>query len=206
MIHIAFDFADVERLAKSLGAAADQVPYAMSVALTEATEKTRRLLAEETWGPKHGIKVRNRSFMNATLTARGVKTTKYNLESEITEREAMRGRGHLMMHAKGGVRTPQHGRTQMAIPVSSIPRTGRGVPARLRPKTMGTDLFRLGSANALYTRDRKGKLKLMYVLKTATPIPRRVPFFQDYETNMARELKRSLPAAVEKAMRTRIVR
>jgi hypothetical protein len=205
MLSIGIDWSDAQRVMSNLQAAEDQMPFAMALALNAATEKTRKHLITETWGAAHGIKVRNQSFIAASLTTKGTRATKRQLETEIYDRLQ---RGHLMMHAKGGQRVPQ-GRAHMAVPVSSVQRTGRGVPQNLRPKAMGTKLFPLkgGSPDRLYTRDkRSGKLKLMYVLKTRTRIPKRVPFFEDYRMVMSRELMRALPIAVERAMSTRRVR
>jgi hypothetical protein len=49
----------------------------------------------------------------------------------------------------------------------------------------------------------KGRLKLMYVLKGRTPIPKRVPFYEDFAASMNRELQRTIPLAVARAMATR---
>jgi hypothetical protein len=86
------------------------------------------------------------------------------------------------------------------VPASSVPKGARGVPARLRPKNMPT-AFRKG--DVLYARDKKGRLTLLYVLKHQTKIPKRVPFYEDYAMSMSRELVRTIPMAVEKAMATR---
>jgi len=44
---------------------------------------------------------------------------------------------------------------------------------------------------------------LLYVLKPATAIPQRVPFYEDFAASMTRELVRTIPLAVQKAMATR---
>jgi hypothetical protein len=104
------------------------------------------------------------------------------------------------MQAKGGVRAP-HGGSNLAVPASDVPKTSRGVPARLRPKALA-NAFRKG--DVLYTRDpRQRRLRLMYVLKHATKIPKRVPFYEDFAESMRRELARPIPMAVEKALATR---
>jgi hypothetical protein len=46
-------------------------------------------------------------------------------------------------------------------------------------------------------------MKLMYVLKPATTIPKRVPFYEDFASVMQSELHRTIPLAVAKAMATR---
>src|SRR4029077_5117081 len=201
MLGLEIDFADVERVARNLKAAEDQIPFAMMRALDEATQIARRYLIQTTWPTK--IVQRNASFIAAALITKDARASKQSLSTEIYENPRMQGRGHLLMQAKGGVRTPR-GRAHMTIPSRNISRGARGVPERLRPKTLGADLFpRKGKGDALYMRDKKGRLRLMYFLKTATKIPKRVPFFEDYERVMSRELNRLLPIMIEKEMATR---
>ena len=195
---VVIDFPDIQRVMRNLKAAEDQMPYATALALNEATEKTRSYLIGHTW-PSH-IKQRNASFMSATLTTKDARATKRQLETEIYENPRMQGRGHLMLHAKGGTRVP-HSRAHLAVPSSNVPRlSGGGVAKRLKPKNM-PQAFRI--KDALYVRDRKGRLKLMYVLKGSTKIPKRVPFFEDYFASMRRELHKAIPKAVQRAMATR---
>ena len=74
------------------------------------------------------------------------------------------------------------------------------MPARLRPKNLPTAVRK---GDVLYARDKKGGLRLLYVLKPATKIPKRVPFYEDFAASMQRELQRTIPLAVAKAMQTR---
>ena len=108
-------------------------------------------------------------------------------------------RGSLQMQAKGGTRTP-HGGSNLAVPSSGVTRTSRGVSSRLRPKNLPTAVRK---GDVLYAKDRKGRLRLLYVLKPATAIPKRVPFYEDFAASMTRELVRTIPLAVQKAMATR---
>ena len=195
MITFVMDFTEVKKAALSLGAAVDQIPYAIALALNRSADITRNLLIKQAW-PSH-IHSRNASFIAASLTTREARATKGSLSVEIYDRLR---RGHLYEHAKGGVRVP-HGRSHLAVPTRNVPKTGRGVPQRLKPKTLGKDAVRI--KDALYRRDARGKLVLLYVLKPKTKIPRRVPFFEDYQASMQREMRRELPAAVARAMATR---
>jgi hypothetical protein len=191
---IEFDFSDWERAAKSIEGAADQLPYALSLALNRSAEVTRNLLIRATW-PAH-VTQRNSSFIAASLTTKDSRATKQSLAVEIYDKL---DRGNLEMQAKGGVRAP-HGGSNLAVPASSIPKTSRGVPAAMRPKAM-PNAFRKG--DVLYERDRRRRLRLMYVLKNVTKIPKRVPFYEDFAESMRRELTRTIPMAVEQALRTR---
>lgn len=199
MFGLEIDMSEVQRVVRSLRGSVDQIPYAMMLALNDATEKTRQHLIKTTW-PSSGIKVRNASFIAASLTSRDYRATKTVLSTEIYDRLR---RGHLAEHAKGGVRVAK-GRN-LAVPSRNVPRTARGVPKGLRPNVLGTKLFPVkgGRKDLLYTRDRRGRLKLMYVLKSNTRIPRRVPFYEDYEASMRLELRAALPLAVARAMATR---
>jgi hypothetical protein len=191
---IELDYSELEAAAVRIGASADQVPYALSLALNRAADVTRNLLIKTTW-PQH-VHQRNASFIAASLTTRDARASKTSLAVELYDKLA---RGNLVMQSKGGTRSPQGG-SNLAVPASSVPKGARGVPSRLRPKNMPT-AFRKG--DVLYARDKKGKLTLLYVLKHQTKIPKRVPFYEDYAMSMSRELVRTIPMAVEKAMATR---
>jgi hypothetical protein len=194
MIKVEFDFAEVQKFATSLGAAADQIPFATAVALNRAADVTRNFLIKQTW-PQH-IQQRNSSFIAASLTTRGARADKRSAAVEIYDKL---DRGNLQMQALGGVRSPRGG-SSLAVPSSKITKTSRGVPQRLRPKSL-VNAIRIN--DALYTRDKRGRLKLMYVLKSRTPVPKRVPFYEDFATSMRRELIVALPIAIAKAMATR---
>ena len=194
MFKIELDYSELEAAAVRIGASADQVPYALSLALNRAADVTRNLLIKTTW-PQH-VHQRNASFIAASLTTRDARASKTSLAVELYDKLA---RGNLVMQSKGGTRSPQGG-SNLAVPASSVPKGARGVPSRLRPKNMPT-AFRKG--DVLYARDKKGKLTLLYVLKHQTKIPKRVPFYEDYAMSMSRELVRTIPMAVEKAMATR---
>src|SRR5262249_27682944 len=124
MFTVEFDWSQWEQAARSLGASIDQIPFAMSVALNKATDETRTYLIKTTW-PSH-IKQRNSSFIAASLTTKGARATKYDIQSEIYDKL---DRGNLLLHATGGTRRPKGGGT-MAVPVSDVPRTSHGVPQR----------------------------------------------------------------------------
>lgn len=59
MMAIEIDMKEVQRVARGLGAAANQIPYAMMLALNDATEVTRSFLIRHTWPSAPGITVRN---------------------------------------------------------------------------------------------------------------------------------------------------
>ena len=193
MFKVEIGYLNAQQVAASLGAAADQVPYALALALNRSAEVTRNLLIRQTW--PGAIHARNSSFIAASLTTKESRANKQSLSVEIYDKL---GRGNLLMQATGGTRTPRG--ANFAIPASDVPRGPHGVPKRLKPANL-TKSFRKNGK--LYTRDGKGRLKLVYTLKPSSRVPKRVPFFQDFEASMRRELQRTIPMAVEKAMRTR---
>ena len=195
MIKVEFDFNELTQYAQRFGASVEQIPYALMLSLNRAAETTRELLIRQTW-PSH-VHQRNASFIAASLTTRDARATKTSLSVEIYDRL---DRGNLQMQSKGGTKTP-HGGSNIAVPLSSIPKGSRGVPARLRPKTLGNRAIRKG--DALYARLPNGKLQLLYTLKHATKIPKRVPMYEDFALSMQRELTRNIPLAVAQAMKTR---
>jgi hypothetical protein len=194
MFKIEFDYDALLRSAQGIEGVAEQLPYALALAMNRSADVTRNLLIRSTW-PSH-VQQRNASFISASLTTRDARATKGSLAVEIYDRL---DRGNLQMQAKGGTRTP-HGGSSLAVPSSGVTRTSRGVPSRLRPKNLSTAVRK---GDVLYAKDRKGRLRLLYVLKPATAIPKRVPFYEDFAASMTRELVRTIPLAVQKAMATR---
>jgi len=193
---------ELVRYAQSLGSAIDQVPYAMSLALNTATENVRSYLIGTTWPA--GVKVRNPSFIGASLTTKGARATKYDLQTEIYDKL---GRGNLKLHATGGARTPKGG-GHLAIPSRTLMgmKGPHGVPKRLRPRNIPNDRI-VFMGDKIYVRDGRSKrLQMMYVLKAQTQVPKRVRFYEDFARQMGNELVKALPAAVVKAMATRRAR
>jgi hypothetical protein len=193
MFRIEFGYRELEDYAKQLGARVDQIPFALSLAMNRSADVTRNLLIRQTW-PNH-VHARNPSFIAASLTTRDAKATKSSLAVEIYDRL---DHGQLQRQAKGGTRTPHKG-ANIAIPASSVPRTSRGVAKNFKPANLQNSFKRKGM---LFVRDKKGKVRLVYTLKHQTHIPKRVPFYEDFHASMQRELTRTIPMAVAKAMST----
>jgi len=198
---IRFDFSEWDRAAQRLGAAVEQIPFALSVALNDAANKTRQRLADETWA-RH-VEVRNRGFARYAMRLEK-RATKRNLRVDIIENPSLNGRGNLALHAVGGTKTARKGK--LAIPLKgSVQRTGRGVRASQRPGA----LIARTPKRALRITDRGifvgegGKLRLKFSLEQQARQPADVPFARDFQSMMREELRSSLPAAVARAMKTR---
>lgn len=198
MLVMSIDAKELEAYADSLRVKADQIPYAAMRALNEATENVRGYLIKNTW-PSSGINVRNPSFIAASLTTKESRASKTDLRTEIYDKL---DRGHLRMQAEGGVRKPR-GRAHMAVPVSSVPRTARGIPKQVKAALDKSGKRGVRRGDAIFQRDSKGKLRLLFVLKAATKIPKRVRFYEDFQRQMSSELHRLLPIWLRKAMETR---
>lgn len=193
MIHVEFNYKELEAYATQLGARVDQIPYALALAMNRSADVTRNYLIKATW-PTH-VHARNSSFIAASLTTREARASKTSLAVEIYDKL---DRGNLQMQAKGGVRVPQGG-ANLAIPASNVPRGSRGVPKNLKPANLKNSFKKNGM---LFARDKRGRVRLVYTLKPASRIPKRVPFYEDFAASMSTELTRTIPLAVKKAMAT----
>jgi hypothetical protein len=193
IMRIEFDYKELEKYATALGARIDQIPFALAIAMNRSADVTRNLLIRSTW--PSAIVQRNASFIAASLTTKEARASKSSLAVEIYDKL---DRGNLQMQAKGGTRTPRSG-SNLAIPASTVPRGSKGVPKNLRPANLRNSFKKNG---LLFTRDTKGRARLVYALKPATRIPKRVPFYEDFHASMSRELTRTIPQAVMRAMAT----
>lgn len=194
---LTFDFAEFERAARRLGSAPDQVAFAISAAMNDAIKKTRATLIEETW-PKY-VEVRNRRFLGWAL--RTEYATKRNLTVEINDARAQ-GRGHLALHAKGGVK-PARGRLAIPSKMVAAQRGSSGVPKRLRPASLKRAVVKENLLFLPEGRGKNAKLRLAFKLRRQAPIKKDVPFVEEFQRVMRAEMSKSLPAAVMKAMSTR---
>ena len=193
VIHLEFDYDELNKFAVELGARVDQVPYALALAMNRSADVTRSYLIKATW--PHSIVQRNSSFIAAALTTKEARANKQSLAVEIYDKL---GHVNLQRQAKGGTKTPLKG-ANIAIPASSVPRGPRGVPKNLLPSNLKNSFKRNGM---LFVRDKNGRARLVYTLRPKTTVPKRVPFYEDFAASMSRELKRTIPLAVAKAMAT----
>ncbi|BCP53795.1 hypothetical protein K32_24120 [Kaistia sp. 32K] len=190
------DLSSFERAAKRLGGAVDQVPFALATSMTSAAFKTRRWLIDETW-PK-AVKVRNTNFLRAALQVEPA--TKHNLTVAISDRL---GRGHLGLHAKGGVK---HAKKRLAIPpTGTVQRGPKGIPRAQKPQAIRAST----PARALRVLPRGifigrgGRLHLAYAFATSAMQRADVPFERHFRIVMAAEMRKAYPGAMRRAMRTR---
>ncbi len=195
MFEIKFDVSEFERRTKQLEGALDQMPFALALALTEAANITKQALVDE-W-PLH-ITQRNPSFIKRALQVKPA--TKHDLRVEIND---SLGRANLELHADGGI---ERAKSKFAIPVN-VQRGAQGVPRSKAPRSLANSFVAdlRGKGAAVWVRyGRKGRrLRLMYVLRALVPVSKDVPFRETFASSMMRELRRSFPAAMARAMKTR---
>jgi hypothetical protein len=184
------DLKDFERKARDLGAAIDQVPYALKNVMNDAAFGARLHLADDIW-PGH-VMVRSKNFMRAAL--RVDKATKGKLEVAVYD---SLGRANLKKHATGGTKTA---RGQFAVPSKNVRVGPRGVVPSQRAKTLARS-FRRG--NLIFQRVGRKGVRLMFSLVRSVRIKPDVPFYSAFSDYMRKEINAKFPDAIMKAMRTR---
>jgi len=197
VIEIDFELGEVAAVAKRFGAASDQLPYILATSLNNAAEETRKVLIDA-W-PSY-VKVRNESFIAASLTTRHARATKENLSVMIYDKL---GRGHLKLLAEGGVRGAVG--QNIAIPVGQIraQRGSRGVPQDLRPRRLVRSFVKNGKLFRVLGRGKATRIQVAYLLRPQAKIPKTVPFYQLFANTMNRALVEAIPRAVVRAMASR---
>lgn len=188
------DLREFEKAARAMGAARDQVPYALSRALNEATQETRQLLINDTW--PRSVTVRNKGFLRGAL--RTEFSHKNSLKVAIFDKL---NRGNLKRHADGGVKVPASGR--IAVPSANVTRGSRGVTPSQKPKNLSGKVV---IGNRVYQEKGRGKNKrlvFMYALTQRAVIKKRVPFREDFEKSMVRAVRAKFGPVMVKAMSTR---
>jgi hypothetical protein len=194
VIQISLDMRDFERATQAMGAALDQVPFALSQALNDAAKTARAEIVDTVW--PRSVTVRNRAFMGWMM--RTDFANKNNLKVRLYNREP---REFLPRQAEGGTKRPHRGR-QLAIPGTIVKRsmTSRGVPPGLRPKDLPNSFRR---KNAIFQRVGKSGLRLMYVLESQASVRKSFPAYETWDHVMRSEVMRAFGPRMQRAMRTR---
>jgi hypothetical protein len=172
MFKFELDVGGLMKQAEKWGAAAEQMPYALSRALNDAVKDTREYLIDQTW--PNNVEVRNNAFIGWALRINF--STKYNLEATIYDQS--RGNVHLPLHDQGGTKTAQG---RFVIPTKAVTLTSRGARVDQRPDHMRNKVV---IGNAIYQRQGRGKnrkLVKMYTLAHQVRQPADVPFTQDFQ-------------------------
>lgn len=196
-MQITFNFDDFLAKAADLGAAADQVPFAVSKAFNTALTNTRRVLTENTW--PSAVEVHNKSFLTAAL--RVSYSNKTDLRGSIYD---TLHRANLAGHAYGDTKTPRG--THLAIPPKGLfPRGSSGIAKGNRPRALiaKTPKRALRITPKGIFIGEGGRLHLQYAFKSSANQPADVKFEDDFKTAMLNEVRTSFPKAMAQAMQTR---
>lgn len=191
---LTFDMRAFEEAARSMKAARDQMPFAISVALNKAAQVTEARLASETWA-RH-VEVRNRGFIRAALEIE--RSDKRNLRVAVYDRL---GRANLKLHDTGGTARSKGGR--FAIPTSKVRKGSKGVIASQRPANLKRKVVKGGLIFQAVGTGKASRLQLMFNLRPTNQVKADVPFRRDFQRFMREEMRREFPKAMLKAMRTR---
>lgn len=189
-----FDFSAFDRVASRMGSAADQIPFAISVALNKAAQTTENRLADETWA-KH-VQVRNRGFLRAAL--RIERSNKRNLRVAIFDHLQ---RANLTLHDKGGIARAKQGR--FAIPTKRVRKGSKGVVQSQRPGQLARKVVKNGLIFQATGKGKNARLQLMYTLQATNKVKADVPFRADFKRFMEDEISREFPKALAQAMASR---
>ena len=193
-VEFKFDFTAIERAARDLGAVADQIPFIMSLTLNRAVVSTRDYLVGHTW--PQSVVQRNPGFIRATLHMDF--STKRHLEVQIVDRL---GHASLKELAEGGTKTARGG--NLAVPSRNIRRGPHGAPKSQKPRALANSFKKDDKIFQVTGRGKSRKVQVMWFLKKSVPIPKAVPFYEDFEREMSSNVMKELPGAVIKAMATR---
>lgn len=196
-VELEIDTRAFERKARELGAAVDQVPYALSRAMNDAAFKTRQRLIDETW--PQSVNVRNKSFLRAALHVEP--STKHNLEVHVVDQL---GRGNLWEHAHGALVRGKGKNVAISID-ANVRRGPRGVAKAQRPGALiaNTPHRALRITPSGIFVGRHGRLHLMYKLQPTATIKPDVAFVEDFKQFMCEAIETAFPIRLAEAMATR---
>ena len=180
-----------------------QLPFAYATTLNDTMKAVKKFSIERTY--PRSFEARNKAFFKASVWGKGSVrwATKQNL---VVSAEDRLGRGNLEEHARGGQKKV---RGRVAIPTRYVKarRTARGVPKRLRPRTVVDSAKGYLGERSIYQTfgPKQSKRRLLYVLASSVTLRPRFPFYQDAEriTKMTspKLFKRNFRKAVETARR-----
>lgn len=197
---LSFDLREFKRAAKQFGAAADQVPFALSVALNDAAEETQEAETREI----------DASFDRSTpFTRKAVGRTyakKRSLRVEVFIKTIQAK--YLGLEVEGGVRTPK----KRALPVpgkgmklnryGNMPKGAVGKRAAKANTFVGKPHGRDDDLPAgIWQRTKKG-LKLLVLFTDKQTYRPRYDFYGKFETAMRRELPPRIADGVRKVIKT----
>lgn len=168
----------------------DQIPFALSGALTDAAFEHRKEQIDEIWPAN--MAVRNKRFIGAAL--RVEKASKTTLSVSIYDRL---GRASLQQHARGGIKKA---RGRLAIPSEQIKRTSKGVSKRQRPAALTGKNIRVTQSGIF--RAHGGQLQRLYSFAPSAKIKQDFDFYPAFKSSMPALVHKFFPNRLRSAMRS----
>lgn len=193
---IKFNMRDFERAAHNIGEIGKQLPFAASLALNRGAEAARSTIINETW--PSAVKVKNQSFMNATLRIERAKAADFRQNGAMSVRlyDRFYERVSLTRLEKGGLKTPKR-RSHLAIPTPRVRRGSNGAVVKSqRPANLKRKVVKGGLIFQAEGRGKNSKLRLFYKLQTSVRVPAKVPFHAAFEKTMRVAIRDEFPRAV----------
>lgn len=172
-----------------------QAPFATSLALTDTAFDVRHHIVRDTY-PK-SFAVKNQRF--AGVAFRVKRATKHRQEAHVFDRM---NKSFLRIQNTGGTKRPNTGR-YLAVPIGAKRlQSGRARIPR-NSKTFVAD-YRNGSGQGIFQRYGRGgkRTRLLFALKTSTPVRRAFPFFDEAEKRARSVYPRYHLAAWRRAIAT----
>ena len=172
-----------------------QIPFAASKALNDTAFTVRKFVVNTLY-PRSFRHARNRRFPNVAFRVQ--RATKRRLRARVYDRL---DRYFLPLHETGRDKRARSGK--LAVPIQAQ-RTATGrIRAADQPNrlTEGFVADLKGKGPALWVR-RRGRLKLMYVLKSTTPIDQRFPLTRLGEAKGRQVWPRHFRRALRRALAT----
>ena len=168
-VTIKSNYRKIERSLDTLGR--KQLPFAYATTLNDTMKAVKKFTIERTY--PRSFQVRNKAFFKASVWGKGSVrwATKQNL---VVSAEDRLGRGG-QKKVRGRVATPTR--------YVKARRTARGVPKRLRPRTVVDSAKGYLGGQSIYQTfgPRQSKRRLLYVLASNVTLRPRFPFYQDAE-------------------------
>jgi len=194
---VQFDFSEFVIWGDQMGAAADQLPFALSLSLNQSLTKARQVMVNE-WPTK--VETRNVSFIGTSL--RMEFSRKDSLVASIFDRLKL---PIIQTLATGGRRRPFKAQ-RLAIPLKSwVNRGPHGVIAKQQPARIAKDTPKRALrivGNRMFVGE-SGRLHLRYTFERQAPQPKMLNFYEDFVYVLTNGMRTGFAEAMQRAMRSR---
>lgn len=173
-----------------------QIPFAASLALNNTAFVVRKFIVQRLW-PDAFPRARNRRLPGVMFRVQ--KARKTRLQSQVFDRLA---RDFVDHHIEGRPKRPFRS-SHLAVPIN-VKRLASGkISAARRPESLPNSFEAdFGRGPAIWQRQRNNRLKLMYSLKSQTPVRASFHFFRLGLRRGEQAWPREFEKAIARALRT----